>query len=188
MEKHLEYLVQMVSLLSQPNWLEYLQTFASIISIIISAWAVVMAIKVPKKIAYKQDKISLFNERMIAYDILQKHVAFAGIIKKCQDCKDTKIYKRFFNVAFFGGNYEIIGSMKEIDELIIQSIPLKRMPFLFNDITQKEVDEITSLLSQFAFSLMAGLDFETTMQKYILSVENFCNMHNNHILEMLKME
>ena len=44
-------LTNAISCLGQPNWLDYLQVIASIVSIIISALAVIMAVSVPKQIS-----------------------------------------------------------------------------------------------------------------------------------------
>ncbi len=64
---------------------QYLRSnIVDVLSVIISGAALVFAIRVPKKIAEKQDEIALFEKRFSAYADLLKLNSFAGILSSRQ--------------------------------------------------------------------------------------------------------
>jgi len=188
MENYIESLLKTIESLGQANWLDYLQVIASIVSIIISALTVVMAVKIPKKIAAKQDKIALFNKRFSSYSILQKYVLFASVIGKFQNSMESKIYMDMFRMIFFDGNIKIGESKNEIVELMNISIPLKHMPFLFNNISISEIDEMIGTLTDLLLTITGNLKIGEPKQRYIETVKKFNDIHNSHILDLLKTE
>jgi len=187
MENYIDELLKTIEFLGQPNWLDYLQVIASVLSIIISAWAVIMAIKIPQKIANKQDKIALFNKRFSAHSILQKYVVFASLIKRFTDMTERKIFIEMFLTVFFDGNKQIHESKNEIIELTNISIPLKHMPFLFENISVEEIEEMIGSLTDLIFTITGDFDIKKSKQKYIEVVEQFNAKHSEEILASLKM-
>ena len=60
-------LINVISNLGQPNWLDYVQLVLTALGVGISIWAVKTAASIPKEIAYRQDKVALFDKRIRYY-------------------------------------------------------------------------------------------------------------------------
>ncbi len=179
-------LINAITNLGQPNWFDYFQLFFVILGVSISAWAVWMAKRVPEKIAGNQDKIALFDKRFAAYSILQKYTIYASIIKKIQDSAPNDIYLDMFITVFFDGNRESYKVNIEVLDLINLSIPLKHMPFLFENISIEEMDKLIGALTDFLIVITGNFKMNDCKQKYIDAVDGFNSLHNEKILESLK--
>lgn len=145
-----------------------------------------MAKRVPEKIAGNQDKIALFDKRFAAYSILQKYTIYASIIKKIQDSVPSDIYLDMFVTVFFDGNRESYKANREVLDLMNLSIPLKHMPFLFENITIEEMNKLIGALTDFLIVITGNFKMNDCKQIYIDAVESFNSLHNEKILESLK--
>lgn len=67
---------------SQPGWVEYVSIGISFFSVLLSVLAIIFAARVPKIIADRQDKISLFEKRYYAYSSLLTIQSFAHSLDK----------------------------------------------------------------------------------------------------------
>lgn len=67
---------------SQPGWVEYLTVGISFLGVLFSVVAIIFAARVPKIIADRQDKISLFEKRYYAYSSLLTVQSFARTLDK----------------------------------------------------------------------------------------------------------
>ena len=74
-----------------------ISAFASWAAVVSSAVAIFVAIRIPKVIADRQDKITLFEKRFEVYDIIRKNVAFAGMIQNSLSHEEIQMY---FIVSF----------------------------------------------------------------------------------------
>lgn len=80
----LDSIANSIDALAQPRFIDWLAVVFSFLSIAISGIAIWFAVQVPKKIAYRQDKIGLFEKRYECYVVIQDLLTFADQIKMCQ--------------------------------------------------------------------------------------------------------
>ena len=76
----LDSIANSIDALAQPRFIDWLAVVIAFFSIAISG----IAVQVPKKIAYRQDKIALFEKRYECYVVIQDLLTFADQIKICQ--------------------------------------------------------------------------------------------------------
>ena len=176
-------LTNAISCLGQPNWLDYLQVIASIVSIIISALAVIMAVSVPKKISNRQDQISLFDKRFAAYDIFLRYEAFAtGLV----GFDDIKKYRESYMNMFFLDESSEFEAEKAIYKLVQISTPLQHMPFLFENITDSEMDILFSSMLDFIMAISINSEVEASKDKLVNNIKAFKEKHIKSIISTLK--
>ena len=178
-------LINAITFLGYPNWLDYLQVFATIISVIISAIAVIMAVRIPKKIAEKQDKIALFNKRVDSFDSLQKCLAFADLVKTINKVDEYKVAALYF----FGNEDDVQFKVEKIRANVIQvSVVLQQLSFLFDDVDNNEVGDLFTSLKNFVFSLETTNNIEELKTKFINTIDLFNKRHTNKLRDTLKIE
>lgn len=78
----MEELVKAIQALGNPSQIDYIQLVLTIVSIIISATALFVAIFIPKKIAEEQNKIALFEKRYAFYITFTKSTAFVKVLER----------------------------------------------------------------------------------------------------------
>ncbi len=152
-------------------------------ALITSIVAVIVAIVIPIIIAYKQNKIALFDKRFKSFDVLQRYIALADLLK---DNQGNDNYNSAVIVVFFNGDSEDIKRNNVLIKLIEISTPLKFMPFLFKNITEKEVDYMIRSLCAFVRADLREDDVEKYKQLYINTVQNFCDNHLINVKKSLK--
>lgn len=74
-------IVEAINKLGETSWMDYVQLGATVVGIIISALAVIYAVKVPKKIAEEQNRIALFEKRYSLYVDFTKVLAVVKIFE-----------------------------------------------------------------------------------------------------------
>lgn len=74
-------IVEAINKLGETNCIDYVQLVATVVSVIISAIAVIYAVKVPKKIAEEQNRIALFEKRYSLYVDFTKVLAVVKIFE-----------------------------------------------------------------------------------------------------------
>lgn len=169
-------LTNAITCLGQPNWLDYLQAVASILSIMISAIAVVMAVRIPKKIAKKQDKIALFNKRFDSFNSLQKCLAFSDLIKTIDNVDDYKAAALYF----FGNEEDSQFNVNKVRANVIQaSVMLQQLSFLFDDVDYEEVAILFNSFKNFVFSLDTKNNIEEPKTKFINTIDLFMKNNEN---------
>lgn len=153
---------------SQPGWVEYWTIGISFLGVLFSVVAIIFAVRVPKIIAYRQDKISLFEKRYHAYLSFLTIKCFADSLDK-EFFKDgtpdtegdvwpisAKIELYCLNFAAIFGYQPTLVNEEFNTEGISQTITLLKkfekdvnmLPFLFactgaeKEEMQKEISEI----------------------------------------------
>lgn len=176
-------LINAITKLGQLDWFDYIQLTFAILGVGISAWAVWMAKRIPEKIAYNQDKIALFDKRFNAYNAFQTIETFVDLIKNEERVEE---YRKILVMIFYDGNnvqFEVINAMLRFREI---AKPIEHMMFLFNDISEFELEEILNNICGFINAIDIDKDVELYKQKCIKAVDNFCQKHNSDICGMLK--
>ena len=147
-------------------------------ALITSIVAVIVAVVIPIIIAYKQNKIALFDKRFKSYDILNKYIGLANILKnnQCVDsCNDAVV------VVFFNGESDSFRKNNAIIKLLEISTPLKYMPFLFKNISEDEVEYMIRSLGALASAILINEDVNKYKQLYINTVQKFSINHLDKI-------
>lgn len=98
----MEDLIIAIQSLGQKDCFDYIQLVATVISIIISAIAVYIAVRIPKQIAEQQNKIALFEKRFECYIVIQRITTFALKIKDSKNSEDIKA--RFLSIMGYNNN------------------------------------------------------------------------------------
>lgn len=176
-------LINAITKLGQLDWFDYIQLTFAILGVGISAWAVWMAKRIPEKIAYNQDKIALFDKRFNAYNAFQTIETFVDLIKNEERVEE---YRKILVMIFYDGNnvqFEVINAMLRFREI---AKPIEHMMFLFNDISEFELEEILNNICEFINAIDTEKDVELYKQKCIKVVDNFYQKHNSDICGMLK--
>ena len=184
MEEHLKNLVNAVISLGHTSRLDYIQLIASFVSIIISAIAVIMAVRIPKKIADKQDKITLFDKRFEAYNVFLRYEAFAFQIHNIEGVEN---YKKQFIIAFYSNEIVEFQGMIALGKLQQLSTPLQHISFLFDNITDTELAELFSSICDFVVAMAKNVNVEECKDRFIRSVRIFELNHIEHIRTELQL-
>lgn len=181
----IENLINAITSLGKPSWLDYIQIVASIVSIIISAIALVKAIEVPTKIAHIQNNIALFDKRFAAYNEFQKYEAFSTELKNFEGVEK---YKKIFITIFYEDKDVPFQAINAIYKVKQTSMFLHQMVFLFENITGTELKEILSIFLDFIIALEKNERVEELKNMYINAIDAFRKKHVNHICNVLKTE
>lgn len=177
-------LIQAIQDIGKNNILDYLQVFATIAGVIISVLALIYAIKVPKKIAEEQNKISLFEKRLAAYAALQKYEAFS-IQLACTNEKDK--YIKTFVYCFYESKSTKLSVYEAFLQVYSISKPLLMIPFLFNGIPDDEISALVESLLDFLTSLEKDSNIEKCKDNYISNVTKFREKYFESICKKIKL-
>ena len=97
----MEELIIAIQELGQQTWIDYANVGATIVSILVSTIAVIVAISVPKRIAREQNKIALFKQRYDLYLSFTKATAYIKILESSKYLKvPTLPQKRKLSLSF----------------------------------------------------------------------------------------
>ncbi len=185
LERIFNEITRAISCLGNPNWIDYVQIISSIISIIISAFAVIMAIRVPKEISNRQDQISLFDKRFAAYDIFLRYDAFTTGI---DELEGIEIYRECFMDMFFLEERTEFEFQKALFKLVQLSTPLQHMPFLFENITDSEMDMLFSSMFGFVSAISNNSNVEECKERLVNNIKEFKEKHLESIVGTLKIK
>lgn len=184
---------------SQPGWVEYVSIGISFFSVLLSVLAIIFAVRVPKIIADRQDKISLFEKRYYAYSSLLTIQSFARALDKeffKENTPDDKgdIWHISAKVGLYCVHFATIFGyqppmVKEgfNAEGISQTITLLKkfetdvymLPFLFA-CTDAEKEQMLKEISEIFEPLLA---FMTEVTSY--NFKEHCQVHDEYRLQFI---
>ena len=155
-----------------------------------AAWAAVVAsfiatfyaIRVPKKIADEQNKISLFEKRFESFSAFQRYEAFANQLKETTEINK---YKKAFLTCFYESTAVSISIEDAMFRIKTLSTPLHQMIFLYDDIPVKEISDMFSCLLDLVAALQEDKNVDELKSKYINIVDEFMKKHGKKICEQL---
>lgn len=142
----MEELIVAVQSLGQKGCFDYIQLGTTIISVLISVIAIIFAIRVPKQIADRQDRISLFEKRYKIYNLYADYYALTLRISCVENREEVQ---RNFLCTYYGAwNDSLLDNFEEISNKMKQiRFELLQSKFLFN----KEIgSQISSVIEQLA--------------------------------------
>lgn len=129
----------------------YAAWFSVVVSIVgvgASFAAVWYAIQVPKQIAEKQNKISLFEKRLQCYNALKTVIEFSGILSTGKKYGDVQIRYSIY----FGMDEEVVrgelNSCQPLHKLFEAEMTLSGGKFLFSKQESDMIDKIVPLLKK----------------------------------------
>lgn len=79
----LEAIVYAIQNTTKSGWIDWVSVVISLIGVVSSFVAIIVAARVPIKIAKQQDKIGLFEKRYECYTVIQKILVISEQIKPC---------------------------------------------------------------------------------------------------------
>lgn len=125
---------------------------ASWVGVVASLGAILVAIRIPKVIADRQDKIALFEKRFAFYDTLSRCINFARIIGNIQTHREIQV----FFIASFGRERMEEYTQDSLDRDVLKleneaMTILKQGVFLFDFDTADQVKPIISTLGSLLF-------------------------------------
>lgn len=125
---------------------------ASWVGVVTSLGAILVAIRIPKVIADRQDKIALFEKRFAFYDTLSRCINFARIIGNIQTHREIQV----FIIASFGRERMEEYTQDSLDRDVLKleneaMTILKQGVFLFDFDTADQVKPIISTLGSLIF-------------------------------------
>ena len=183
MNKYVDIISDAILSLGEPNIYDYLQIITSFISVIISTIAVIIAVKIPRKIAEKQDKIALFDKRFASYEVFLTFEAFAYQIDKLSDIKN---YKKQFMIIFYNNLDAEFNGIDALTILKSLSLKLQQLVFLFDNITNSEVSKMLESVCDFVIAIEKNKNVEECKNIFVNHVKVFREKHHETILSALK--
>lgn len=121
--------------------------FASWASVIASAAAILVAIRIPSVIADRQNKIALFEKRFEVYDVVCRSVGFARMIENSVTHEEIQIYF----IASFGNEMMRENYRETLDRdsirLLNQAVnAMRKGPFLFGADVNEDLNKLSNAL------------------------------------------
>lgn len=98
----MEELIIAIQELGQQTWMDYANVGATIVGILVSTIAVIVAVSVPKRIAREQNKIALFKQRYDLYVSFTKATAYIKILEISNITSKKEAVLKFLD--FIGGH------------------------------------------------------------------------------------
>ena len=155
----------------------------SAIGVIASFVAIWYAIQVPKKIAYRQDKIALFEKRYECFQTFEKcHIVYKEIEKQDYTIEGLRNMSRYI----FG-----IPSWKDVTEdIVIEKIlqyeyMIHQMQFLFPGIEEKDAYQLYVNFQRFLNSIFDGENIDENANDYFSSMDLFIHKYEKLLFDAL---
>ncbi len=157
------------------NW-DAISAVAAWVGVLASFTAVWFAIKVPKEIANRQDRIALFEKRLACFEMLETQREIYLLIKDETDIEKIKHNIVLVYSPDYSGDFNAINFPLLIDKLINQCT---QMSFLFDGIEYKEANNIGITFGKFIAALYSAEDERIMSSKadYLEAIDNFVSKH-----------
>lgn len=163
-------ITESINALAQPRFIDWLAVILSFFSVVLSGTAIWFAVRVPKKIADRQDKIALFEKRYECFQIFQK----CFILYKYSIGEESieKITKQCYHILEIQkveelNNHHFQRKIEQIEYILHQ------MVFLFPIIQDQDVSDLYQSLSAYLYAIMTNKKIEESKQAYIDSMIKF---------------
>lgn len=169
------------------SW-DALSAVAALAGVIASFTAIMVAIRIPKKIADRQDKIALFEKRFVCFQELQRHLSLSKAIQKEQSIEKIK---RCYVTMYCGGSYMNFDGIDHIQVLTKSCTNLQQVPFLFKEInetyTKKLYDTFTDLILSLANANAEELEIRQNIKLYTETVTDIWVRYYNVLFDSVEL-
>lgn len=161
-----------------------ISAFADWVGVVASFVAIWFAIRVPQKIADRQDRIALFEKRLSCFEMIGRLRQIYYLIKDETDIETIKkdvalVYSQNYSSDFNATNFPVL-----IGELIDQC---SQMSFLFDCVEYEEANNLGLAFGKFLSALYSANDKKVMPAKvtYLEAIDNFVNTHIEEISSCL---
>ena len=186
MVQALQTIADNIQAASQTGWVEYVSIGISLISVVFSWLAIRTAARVPKKIAEQENKIALFERRLVCYNEIRKHIDFCVLSK---DTVDVTEIKNQFECVFCIENDAKLDRKYLIEIMTHMKGYLYQMPFLFPYIQQQDINKVYFHFLKLTESLHLDYPENEIIQRlnvYVETIEWFEERYNWLMKKYLK--
>lgn len=177
----MEDLIRAIQDLGQYTFEDYILFGANVISVIISAFALFAAIRVPKKIAENQNKIALFEKRYECFQFFEKCYLFGKTLKSNENRNDMKKDC----LILFDINVESIDLETLSKKLHHFEYMLHQMEFLFPGLKEESINSLFKALYSAVISIFTNENIEESVSNYIANINDFVAKYNKTIWDKL---
>ena len=159
-------ITESINALAQPRFIDWL-------AVILSALAIWFAIRVPKKIADRQDKIALFEKRYECFQFFEKCVVL------CKNLPDTDDEASMQKTIRFCCRILEVQKVDDIDNNYFVykmdqfEYTLHQMPFLFPGIKDDDVAALYRSLVEFLQAIISQKDIKEKRRSYLEAISKF---------------
>ena len=137
----LEAIVYAIQNSTKSGWIDWVSVVISLIGVVLSFVAIIVAARVPIKIAKQQDKIGLFEKRYECYTVIQKILVISEQIKPCT----TKMAVVSAFKLWFGDKKDFAKNESYTEYVIVlksEEVKLVAGQFLFPEYNAEMLSEI----------------------------------------------
>ncbi len=137
----LEAIVDAIQNTTKSGWIDWVSVVISLIGVVLSFVAIIVAARVPIKIAKQQDKIGLFEKRYECYTVIQKILVISEQIKPCT----TKMAVVSAFKLWFGDKKDFAKNESYTEYVIVlksEEVKLVAGQFLFPEYNAEMLSEI----------------------------------------------
>lgn len=141
MIQKLEAIADAIQNTAKPGCIDWFSVWISLAGVVLSFVAIIVAVRVPKKIAKQQDKIGLFEKRYECYAVIQKILVIGEQIKPCT----TKMAVVSAFKLWFGDKNDFAKNENYAEYVIIlksEEVKLVSGQFLFPEYDAEILSEI----------------------------------------------
>lgn len=167
---------------SQPGWVECLSILISLVSVVVSGIAIWFAIRVPKQIADRQDKISLFEKRFECFQLFKQCYVLYRRSKDGEEIKGIK--EQCYHMLEIEESTDLT---KEIFKSKLNHFErlLHQMEFLFPEINEEDVSKLYTSLLVYIGDILTEEKDDKAKQNYIETMKKFCSKYSNTIWDSM---
>ncbi len=171
-------IVEAINKLGEISWMDYVQLGATVLSIIISALAVFYAIKVPKKIAEEQNKITLFEKRYEIFHFYELCFDFCDRLFRHRDKIDLQDDCMLF---FEGMKFEELNDDIVKTRIFEFEHILHQLVFLFPTVSDNDVKNLYMALWRAVVAIVDDKDVEQCRKAYVETMKSFSDKYQKMI-------
>ena len=174
----MEELIKAIEELGNLSWIDYVQFGLTIITILISAFALFYAVRVPKKIAEEQNKIELFDKRYEVFQLFERCVSFNKALQKSETVEDMR---KDCMLLFDELKYEELDFKIVMKKVYTFEHSLHQMEFLFPNISEKDVHELYTSLWKVLMAIIGDENVNECKKGYINTMSEFAHKYHKRI-------
>lgn len=167
---------------SQPGWVECLSILISLVSVVVSGIAIWFAIRVPKQIADRQDKIALFEKRFECFQLFKQCYVLYRRSKDGEEIKGIK--EQCYHMLEIEESTDLT---KEIFKSKLNHFErlLHQMEFLFPEINEEDVSKLYTSLLVYIGDILTEEKDDKAKQNYIETMKKFRSKYSNTIWDSM---
>lgn len=173
-----------IDALAKPRFIDWLAVVLSFFSIAISGVAIWFAVRVPKTIADRQDKIALFEKRYECFQLFEKCYALYAQIKDKEYTLEELRGKSKYILGKL--NWEDVTREVAMGQIEQYEYTIHQMDFLFPGIDENDTCQLYMSLQTFLVSIIKGNNVNESKRNYIESMHYFCTKYSKTIFNSLK--